>query len=491
MKKIFQSITKRTLRFGLAGGIGALLMAVIFEPLIHLLPKAPEKEKVDIVFVLDVSNSMSDEIEGVKNGVDNFVNNFLKKDIDVKIGLVGFRDKEEDKNKYNPIEILSFDGNQFTNDYSLFAREMQKLNALGGGDTPESSLDALSEAANLNYRKNSIKILILITDAPPRIPDVLIKNMSQLHTVIETKGIKKIHLVVKNEVLDYFKPLLSGNFYSLSDISKNGKGLEDAMPHIGKNIAETLQGGGYDADYSIWMYIIFTFWGGLLGIGIASSLVVAQNIYLKKGYLLGAFKKTFLNSLLMGLVFGISTQIIYIISIDYLSSVSKIICWCILGLGTGGVVSKTVPNYPIFRALVGGGIGGILGGLFFSILEPYLHDLYLRLSSAFVIGFFIGLMISLIEEIMRNAWLTIEWNSNEKTSISLGEKPIIIGSSYEADVRLPKDKLPIEAILYIKSNKVFVENKRVNKILELKDKNTVSISGIKMVVNTLLDTKLP
>ena len=41
----------------------------------------------------------------------------------------------------------------------------------GGGDTPESALDALGLAAAQPFRADATKVILLITDAPPRLPD--------------------------------------------------------------------------------------------------------------------------------------------------------------------------------------------------------------------------------------------------------------------------------------------------------------------------------
>jgi Ca-activated chloride channel family protein len=59
-----------------------------------------------------------------------------------------------------------------------------------------------------------------------------------------------------------------------------------------------------------------------------------------------------------------------------------------------------------------------------------------RILDAMAIGFFVGLMIALSEDFFKEAWLEIEWQKNEKSTVSLGERPIIIGSSSESDIYL-------------------------------------------------------
>lgn len=48
------------------------------------------KRSVDIVFLVDTSGSMSDEIEAVKSSCQNFADKIIKKSRDVRLGLVGF-----------------------------------------------------------------------------------------------------------------------------------------------------------------------------------------------------------------------------------------------------------------------------------------------------------------------------------------------------------------------------------------------------------------
>ena len=44
---------------------------------------------------------------------------------------------------------------------------MRQLRAVGGGDDPEASLDALERATAVHFRPGAQKVLLLITDAAP------------------------------------------------------------------------------------------------------------------------------------------------------------------------------------------------------------------------------------------------------------------------------------------------------------------------------------
>lgn len=46
-------------------------------------------------------------------------------------------------------------------------KNLASLNATGGGDGPEASTAALAEALNMEWEQDAVKIVVLITDAPP------------------------------------------------------------------------------------------------------------------------------------------------------------------------------------------------------------------------------------------------------------------------------------------------------------------------------------
>jgi len=121
-----------------------------------------EVRPVDITFVFDTTGSMDDEIEGVKNTSIAFANKLRDSNRDFRLGLVAFGDEIR--------EVRNTDGT-LTADTEEFKGWISRLRAEGGGDDPEISLDALKRATEMNYRDDTQKVLILITDAPPHQKD--------------------------------------------------------------------------------------------------------------------------------------------------------------------------------------------------------------------------------------------------------------------------------------------------------------------------------
>ncbi len=118
---------------------------------------------VDIVFVLDVTESMQPYIDAVKQNIINFAQDLAANNRDYRLGLVTFEDYVV--SKYPDCNCAY--RNTLTSDVHAFIDWVSVLRAGGGGDIPEDQLDALQYAASLPFRPNAEGIIIIVTDAPP------------------------------------------------------------------------------------------------------------------------------------------------------------------------------------------------------------------------------------------------------------------------------------------------------------------------------------
>ncbi|GEM_PF-4445030 len=119
---------------------------------------------VDIVFVVDNTNSMAGEINTLKQNLIEFAEKLVANNINFRLAGIAFGD-----------EVPYRDLKEFTPEFTAekeaaaAAREFKKwvaeLKAVGGGDNPENSLDALIHAAEMEFRPESQKYLVLVTDA--------------------------------------------------------------------------------------------------------------------------------------------------------------------------------------------------------------------------------------------------------------------------------------------------------------------------------------
>ncbi|MGE5480157.1 MAG: OmpA family protein [Chloroflexota bacterium] len=108
---------------------------------------------VDFVLLMDRTGSMQQNINAVRSNISTFSRNLMKRGIDSRLGLIIFGD-EIDK-VYQP-----------TNNILTFLDWISPLQAQGGGDEKENALEALEALAKINWRREAIKVAVLITDAP-------------------------------------------------------------------------------------------------------------------------------------------------------------------------------------------------------------------------------------------------------------------------------------------------------------------------------------
>jgi Mg-chelatase subunit ChlD len=122
-----------------------------------------ERETIEVCFVLDTTGSMGGLIEGAKQKVWSIANEILasKPTPDLRIGLIGYRDRKEAY--VTQVHDLSEDIDD------VYAKLME-FQAQGGGDTPESVNQALHDAVTKigwDKSKKVLKLVFLVGDAPP------------------------------------------------------------------------------------------------------------------------------------------------------------------------------------------------------------------------------------------------------------------------------------------------------------------------------------
>jgi len=144
------------------------------------------KGVVDIVFLLDVSGSMQECIDAVKGSISTFINTLSAKDAntdapikDWRMKLGGYRDHQHNETNW-------FVENPFVRDAAAVQAQLSadNMQASGGGDEPESLLDALYKLAKMDQagvqdtedpnkwraRSTAARAVIFFTDATFKTP---------------------------------------------------------------------------------------------------------------------------------------------------------------------------------------------------------------------------------------------------------------------------------------------------------------------------------
>jgi len=128
-------------------------------PLIRdLLVPAGEKT-LDLVFVIDSTESMSDDVKKMRELLEALLAEILPEYPSWRIGLVLYKDYFED--------FLVRTACPFTADLSVFRKALGSFHVQGGRDIPEAVYEALDGALALPWNPEADKKVILIGDAPP------------------------------------------------------------------------------------------------------------------------------------------------------------------------------------------------------------------------------------------------------------------------------------------------------------------------------------
>jgi uncharacterized protein YegL len=123
----------------------------------------PEKPRIEVVFCLDTTGSMSGLIAGAKDKIWSIASTMAmsKPAPDIRIGLVGYRDRgDEYVTKITPL----------SHDLDQVYADLMAYKADGGGDSPESVNQALHEAVHKcqwSEEKKVYRAIFLVGDCPP------------------------------------------------------------------------------------------------------------------------------------------------------------------------------------------------------------------------------------------------------------------------------------------------------------------------------------
>ncbi len=194
--------------------------------------KAKTKGVADIVFMVDSSGSMAPCIDALRSNIEAFIDSLSKGEAnnappirDWRGKVVGYRDVEAAQSEGIPwIEDAPF-----VRDTNELKAQLAALKAEGGGDEPESLMDALFKAASMEatpkgsqtedpnkwrYRSDAARVIIVFTDA----------SFKETMSIQEAKGgsLQDVaNVIMANRIiLSLFAPNFEG-YDRLSQIDKS------------------------------------------------------------------------------------------------------------------------------------------------------------------------------------------------------------------------------------------------------------------------------
>ncbi|UCE04951.1 MAG: VWA domain-containing protein, partial [bacterium] len=156
----------------------------------------------DIVFVLDCSGSMGDDIQAVRNNINEFCDSLVSRGVDFMLGVVTFSTTIDDVH-------------DFTNDVELFKSCLANINLWGGR---ENSLGALYRATELSFRPLSKRTFVWITDEDyPVYPEINLKVQDVVDRLL-LYDITVHSICEPNLKTQWCNPIIDptgGNFYDI------------------------------------------------------------------------------------------------------------------------------------------------------------------------------------------------------------------------------------------------------------------------------------
>ncbi|MDR1467699.1 MAG: VWA domain-containing protein [Spirochaetaceae bacterium] len=127
-------------------------------PTISGILKKERGNSLDLVFALDATASMRDDIAAIRDGLTVMLNEELRVFPQARIGMVLYKDYGD---TYTTKVV------PFTNSMDRFQKSLLDIAVGGGRDIPEAVYEALHEAATKFRWQAESRLVILIGDAPP------------------------------------------------------------------------------------------------------------------------------------------------------------------------------------------------------------------------------------------------------------------------------------------------------------------------------------
>ena len=211
--------------------------------------RAKTKGVADVVFLIDVSGSMAPIIDALRKNIEAFVDSLSSGGAnnaapvrDWRGKVVGYRDIEASQTE----GLEWFEDQPFVRDTAALKAQLAALRAQGGGDEPESLLDALYKVSTMEaspkgaqsedpnkwrYRSDAARVVVVFTDA----------SFKETMSIPEAKGgaLQDVaNVVMANRIiLSLFAP----NFEGYDRLSQIDKSEWEVVEYEGLSAQEALQ----------------------------------------------------------------------------------------------------------------------------------------------------------------------------------------------------------------------------------------------------------
>lgn len=186
------------------------------------------KGTADIVFVLDISGSMGDEIDNVKNNIISFAQAIEDMGISARWSAITYSDFADVKGEDSAIVMNG--SSQWFISAEEYKNAINKISLMNGGDNPEAAVDGLLLANTLTTRSDARVFYILLTDATYKNNNIYdVSGMDETIEILNSKDIN-VSVITATGLFNTYRNLTETTGGILSDITKNfSKDLIDSL----------------------------------------------------------------------------------------------------------------------------------------------------------------------------------------------------------------------------------------------------------------------
>ncbi len=159
--------------------------------------------QADIVFIIDTTGSMSDEIYNVQTNLNAFVDVLKAKGISAAMALIDYQDIEVDG--MDSTRVHKNGSSNWFYDLEAYKTQISNLGLGYGGDWAECVVDALETARLLDMRPSAGKIFVLVTDAGYKVANRYdIPSMAAEIELLKNAGVSCSVVSASSEKDDYY-----------------------------------------------------------------------------------------------------------------------------------------------------------------------------------------------------------------------------------------------------------------------------------------------
>ena len=419
------------------GAIACVLGAVLFELLFPLQAssRAAETKSSSIALLIDTSGSMRDDnkIAEVKRAASEYVAKQAGAQGVVGLAIVRF---SSDAQTVSPLST----------DTAAHQRAISSFRADGATEMADGLEDA---ARALSGTESGVaRTILLFTDGQPGSNQESLEDAQARTQVVAQRlrasGVRLLAVGTSDADAGFLASLTGDSSLVFpTDAGSFAQAFTRADQKIKQLFASSLSNG---AGRGFGDALIL---GALVTVFLGTALLISENTLALRGRWWRDLAWVTPMSAVLGVAGALLGQALFALLPD--NAPSRAVAWALVGAIAGSLLGLADRSkVKALRGMAGGAIGGYLGGFVFALLgnafSGGILELIGRLLGFAVLGFAIGLMLQLVQQALKTAWLTgITTGPYEGKQYILAKPVVTVGRSDGNDIGLYRETtLPLK-----------------------------------------------